>query len=244
MSAFNNYSWIQTELSGLYGANVIREMDEIIGLYAWYDGSAQLWDVADGLDYKPTRICTNLIKKLIKEEARFMLSRTPEMRIVPDDAKDTASADACEDWLGKLLDGTRFETKLVKGGRDCFIGKRVAIKLTGSANEPINVSFHSSLEFVFETDEADAGKLTKIIFFYQTTSDETDRARQRVWRQKFWLENGRCLLHEALYDGYGNVMQTMHDGIDTGLDFIPAYVVINDGLTGDVTGESDVSELK
>ena len=30
---------------------------------------------------------------------------------------------------------------------------------------------------------------------------------------------------------------------DTGLDFIPCYVVINDGLTGDMMGESDVAEL-
>ncbi len=244
MSAFNNYSWIQTELSGLYGTNVIREMDEIIGLYAWYDGSAQVWDIADGLDYKPTRMRTNLIKKLIKDEARFMFSRTPEIRITPDDSNDQPYADDCENWLNGLLDATRFKTKLIKGGRDCFIGKRAAIKLTGGADGDINVSLHSSLEFIFETDEADAGKLTKIIFFYQITSDETDRARQRIWRQKFWIENGKCLLHEAKYDGYGNIVELTHDAIDTGLDFIPAYVVINDGLTGDVSGESDVAELK
>ena len=47
-----NYSWIQSELQGLYGANVIREMEDIIGIYEWYDGTAQIWDVASGLDYR------------------------------------------------------------------------------------------------------------------------------------------------------------------------------------------------
>lgn len=244
MSAYNNYSWIQTELGGLYGANVIREMEEIIDLYAWYDGTAQDWDVATGLNYRPTRMRTNFIKKLIKEEARFMLSRTPEMRIVPDSESDRNSADAAEAWIKWVLDNARFKTKLIKGGRDCFIGKRVAMKLTGSEKDALNVSFHSSLEFVFETDEADAGIITKIIFFYQVTSDETDRSRQRIWRQKYWIEDGRCLLSEALYDGYGRKMEAFHERTDTGLDFIPAYVIINDGLTGDVSGESDVAELK
>ena len=31
--------------------------------------------------------------------------------------------------------------------------------------------------------------------------------------------------------------------MDTGLDFIPCYVIINEGLTGDLMGESDVAEL-
>lgn len=30
---------------------------------------------------------------------------------------------------------------------------------------------------------------------------------------------------------------------DTGLDFIPAYVILNDGLTGDIKGNSDVKDL-
>ena len=122
-----NYSWIQSELQGLYGANVIRDMEDIIGIYEWYDGTAQIWDVASGLDYRPTRMRTNLIKKLINEEARFMLSRAPEIRLKPENAGDQQAADECEKWLSDIMDRTRFNSKLIRAGRDCFIGKRVAI---------------------------------------------------------------------------------------------------------------------
>ena len=238
-----NYSWIQSELQGLYGANVIREMEDIIGIYEWYDGTAQIWDVASGLDYRPTRMRTNLIKKLINEEARFMLSRAPEIRLKPENAGDQQAADECEKWLNDIMDRTRFKSKLIKAGRDCFIGKRVAIKLTGGRDAEINITFHPSLEFVFDVDAADAGKITKIIFFYQVTSDETDRAKQRIWRQKFEMKGKRCILNEALYDGYGALVEQYHADADTGLNFIPAYVIINSGLTGDVSGESDAREL-
>lgn len=238
-----NYSWIQSELQGLYGANVIREMEDIIGIYEWYDGTAQIWDVASGLDYRPTRMRTNLIKKLINEEARFMLSRAPEIRLKPENAGDQQAADECEKWLNDIMDRTRFKSKLIRAGRDCFIGKRVAIKLTGGRDAEINITFHPSLEFVFDVDAADAGKITKIIFFYQVTSDETDRAKQRIWRQKFEMKGKRCILNEALYDGYGALVEQYHADADTGLNFIPAYVIINSGLTGDVSGESDAREL-
>lgn len=238
-----NYSWIQSELQGLYGANVIRELEEIINLYEWYDGTAQTWDVASGLDYRPTRMRTNIIKKLINDEARFMLSRTPEIHIKPEDAQSQSAADASEKWLSDIMQRTRFKSKLIKAGRDCFIGKRIAIKLTGGAGIPINISFHPSLEFVFDVDAADASKITKIIFFYQVTSEETDRSRQRIWRQKFEMKGQRCILNEALYDGYGGLIESYHEDADTGLSFIPAYVIINGGLTGDVSGESDVKEL-
>lgn len=56
------------------------------------------------------------------------------------------------------------------------------------------------------------------------------------------MEDDRCYLTEGIYDGAGNVIELRHDNEDTGLSFIPAYVLINDGLSGD-TGESDVADL-
>lgn len=242
MSA-TDYSWIQTELAGLYGASVIRELSEIIELYRWYDGPAQDWTTASGLAYKPSKIKTNLIKKLIKEESRFMAGRAPEIRIVPDDSKHTKGAEELEDWLADVFRMTRWESKLIKGVRDCFIGKRVAIKLSGAPGKPLGISFHPSLEFVYEVADDNPDALQKIIFFYQIASEELERSKQRVWRQKYWMEGGKCLLHEALYDGYGQLIRTEHESEDTKLSFIPAYVVINDGLNGDLSGESDVAEL-
>ena len=67
--------------------------------------------------------------------------------------------------------------------------------------------------------------------------------KQRIWRQKYELRDGRCYLTEGLYDGTGRTISETHSDENTGLDFIPVYVIINDGLTGDMTGKSDVERL-
>ena len=59
---------VRLELDGLYGNDIINEMNEIINLYEAYEGIGQKWDI-DNLDYNPTIKKTNYIKKLIKEKA-------------------------------------------------------------------------------------------------------------------------------------------------------------------------------
>ena len=52
--------FIQTEITGLYGNEVIKEMNEIIKLYDIYEGKGQEWN-NDELDYIPTKKRTNYI---------------------------------------------------------------------------------------------------------------------------------------------------------------------------------------
>lgn len=55
---------------------------------------------------------------------------------------------------------------------------------------------------------------------------------------------GRCYLSQGLFNGNGEpVGEENVTDRDTGLDFIPCRVILNDGLTGDVSGESDVEAL-
>lgn len=239
-----NYEWIKTELTGLYGSAVVAELSRIVDLYNYYDGVGQDWTLPGDLGYTPSKLRTNLVKKLIKDEARFMVGRPPELRIAPDDSKHAEHAAAIEDWLQRTLQAERWSSKLLKGARDCFIGKRIALKLGGGPGKPLSIQFRPSLEFVYEVNPEDADRLAKIIFFYQIASTETAREKQRIWRQRYWIENGRCLMDEAIYDGYGQLVETRFEREDTGLDFIPCRVIINDGLTGDLAGESDVAELR
>ena len=234
---------IRAELSGLYGEEVLRDMAQVIRLYALYDGEGQRWSPRAGeLDYEPTVKRTNYIKKLIKEESRFMMGNEPEIRIVPRDGSQREAAAQIERWLGELLGRQRWGDKLIKGARDCFVGKRVALKLTGAPGGELGVQFRPSPEFVYETEDEDSERLRRVIFFYQT-KESMDRSRQRFWRQKYEMRGGRCLLSEAVCDGFGNVVEQRSEEADTGLDFIPVYVIVNDGLTGDMLGESDVAEL-
>lgn len=229
---------ISTELDGLYGRRVLEDMGRTIRLYDFYDGRGQQWQTPEGLDYAPTKLVTNLCKKLIKREARFMFGRTPELRLRGADGEPLPEYQKA---LDRVLEESSFPERLLKGLRDCLIGRRVAIKLTGGVGEPVGVQIRPSLEFVYEPFDDDADRLRKIIFFYRT-NDCISPDDQRVWRQKYEMSGGRCFVTEGTYDGRGRLVEG-GECRNTGLPFIPCRVVLNDGLTGDLCGESDVEEI-
>lgn len=236
-------SLIKQELSGLYGQEVTKDMSEIIALYDFYEGKGQIWNTNDSeLDYIPTKMITNFVKKLIKKEARFMFGRTPQINLKPLNKSSENAVGEIQNYISDILEVNSFQDKLIKGARDCFIGKRVALKLWGNKDDGIKVMFRPSLEFVFETDPEDIDTLEKIIFFY-VQKDSENKTEQRIWKQKYEIVNGKCILNEGIYNGYGQLVEEKYTDYDTGLDFIPARVIINDGLTGDLKGESDVEEL-
>ena len=229
---------IGTELSGLYGQKVLEDMGHIIALYDFYDGRGQDWQTASDLDYRPTKLITNLCKKLIRRESRFMFGRTPEIRIL---ARDGSPLDECTADLHEVLTANAFPERLLKGLRDCLIGKRVALKLSGGIGQPVGVHIRPSLEFIYEPCDDDADNLRKIVFFYRT-NDCARAADQRIWKQKYEMSGSRCFVTEGIYDGKGRLIEG-GECVNTGLDFIPCRVIINDGLTGDLCGESDVEEI-
>ena len=233
---------IMTELGGLYGNEVIKEMNEIIKLYDIYDGPGQNW-IVDEQDYTPTKKKTNYIKKLIKEEARFLFGKTPIFTVQVEDDKYQEQVEEINKYINKLLKDNLFEDKLVKGARDCFIGKRIAIKLhADTITKTIRVMFVPSLEFVYEPFEDRVDELKKIIFFHQM-NQEQDKSKQIIWKQKYEMVDGKCILNEAFYNGNGDLLETLAVNVDLKLSGIPAYVILNDGLSGDLKGESDVEEI-
>ena len=233
---------IMAELGGLYGNEVIKEMNEIIKLYDIYEGTGQNW-IVDEKDYTPTKKKTNYIKKLIKEEARFLFGKTPIFTVQVEDDKHQEQAEEINEYINKLLKDNLFEDKLVKGARDCFIGKRVAIKLhADTITKTIRVMFVPSLEFVYEPFEDRVDELKKIIFFHQM-NQEQDKSKQIIWKQKYEIVDGKCILNEGFYNGNGDLLETLAVNVDLKLSGIPAYVILNDGLSGDLQGESDVEEI-
>ena len=243
---------INMELGGLYGQTLIKEMSEIINYYDIYD-KGQDWYVEEK-DYTPTKKKTNYIKKLIKEESRFLFGKTPTFAITTDNEGNEAKCELIQDYLDKTLKQNLFSSKLIKGARDCFIGKRIAIKLhADTINKQIRIMFVPSLEFVYEPFEDRVDELKKIIFFHEMTEPNTEKSKQVIWKQRYEmveerdkqgnLISSKCLLHEGFYDGFGNLLETISDNVDLKLSGIPCYVVLNDGLSGDLSGESDVAEL-
>jgi hypothetical protein len=249
MSQEQTVSWLQQELQrelgDLYANSLWFDIQKILELYNVYDGPGQDWKINKDLDYTPTKKITNLIKHLIKEEARFMFSRSPEITIQPV-GDDDANKELCaklEDWLRQLLEANSWQTRLTNAGRDCFIGKRIALKLSGKAGEQLKIRFIPSMGFFHSPDDDDVDQLDKIIFYHHSV-ESSDTSKQRTWVQKYWLEKGKCKYNESVYDGDGVRIEGDSTAVDTKLDTLPVYVIINDGLTGDVLGESDVEEIR
>ena len=233
---------IMAELGGLYGNEVLKEMNEIIKLYDIYEGTGQDW-IVDEKDYTPTKKKTNYIKKLIKEEARFLFGKTPIFTVQVEDDKYQEQVEEINKYINKLLKDNLFEDKLVKGARDCFVGKRVAIKLhADTITKTIRVMFVPSLEFVYEPFEDRVDELKKIIFFHQM-NQEQDKSKQIIWKQKYEMVDSKCILNEGFYNGNGDLIETLAVNVDLKLSGIPAYIILNDGLSGDLQGESDVEEI-
>lgn len=241
-------------LQGIYG-NHLERVEKLNTLYDIYEGK-QKWDLPSGLDYKPTQIITNLIKKLIDTKARFMFGMEPFYDVkqtLPDEPNEqglTPKADEAqekEDMLHKILRDNKFHSKLIKAFKDSCIGGQVAIKLWGRVDKGLKLIFTPAQEFVAIYDEDDIDTLRKVIFIYGL-NDATLSKDQRIKKQEWELveyENGssRCILNEGVYDGQGELIEVIEDNRDTELDFIPVVVITNGGLTGETEGKSDVEQL-
>jgi len=237
---------LKTELQGLYG-DQLQKVNEIIKWYKIYDGE-QEWSTPDGLDYKPTKKITNLIKKLIDTRARFMFGREPyfDVRPVKADEKNSTKyqdqAQEKEDLLYRILRENKFHSKLLKARKDCSIGGKVAIKLWAHKDKGLKIIFSPAMEFFPQYNLDDVDQLEKVVFLY-ALNDEEEPVNQRIKKQVWELVNGRCILNETTHDGRGNVVSVEYQDYDTGLDFIPVIIITNGGLTGETEGVSDVKRL-
>lgn len=243
------YSLISAELEGLYGSQVLSEMAEIIGYYDVYEGGAGFKAEGSKGDYTPSDLKFKQASSLINKEARFLFSRSPDLWVdVPYDESNKEAMKEANTVLQNLVDSVltknRFNSKLLKAAKDCFIGKRVAYFVNfNEEKQTIKVNFIPSLEFVYETDEDDSDLITKIVAFY-TVVDSKTKADQRIYKKKYWMDNGYCWINEAIYDGYGTLLEEITPDRPTKFPYIPAGVIVNDGLTGDLLGESEISNLE
>lgn len=238
---------LEQELGKDYATMLINDQQKLIDLYAFYDGAGQLWQTNGTLEYTPTKRIVNKTQSLVDDEARYMFGRPPEIRIVPEDgdAQEAvrSKCEALQRTLGRVLRRSGWRDKLPKAGRDALIGKRVALKVSGGQGKPTKVQFRPSLEFWHDYAPDDVDDLRGIIFLYQL-NNESEPSRQRFWLQQYKRVEGRVLLSEGTYDGNGWPMEGEIKDQDTNLSRIPCSVIINDGLTGDVLGRSDVDKLR
>lgn len=238
-------SLIKTELEGLYGSKVLQDMGEIIELYGIYENGSD-FDTETNGDYVPADLKYRIARALLDKEVRFLFSLPPDFYVDVDlsEDKEQAKEDASiyKDLVDAVLAENNFQLNLIKAAKDCFIGKRVALMYNINEEEGIQVSFLPSLEFVYDVAPNDANKLEKIIAFYGLNA-ENSKSEQRIYKKKYWMQNGLCWYSEEVFDGLGNLVETVYPESPTRFTFIPAYVILNDGLTGDLVGVSELELL-
>lgn len=232
---------ITEELSGVYGNALLAEFGEIIKYYNIYQWGAD-FPVVNSEDFTPSDMHYKKIKGLIDKEARFMFAKSPDIflkAVTPSD-ENNLKVDGYRKYVREVLKENHFNAMLVKSARDCLIGKRIAI-VCNFNEKGIVISFVPSLEFVYETDEY--GRLSKIITFY-SMNDATNSADQRIYKKKYYMsDDGFCHVSESVYDGAGELKEIIIEDSQTKFNYIPAVVILNDGLLNDVSGESEVANL-
>lgn len=239
---------ISEELAGLYGSRVLQDMYNIIKLYEVYDKGAD-YPKDSSKDYTPADLRFKTTRSHIDKEARFLFSKPPDFYVDADlgDTKEsrTATKKVMSEYktlIDTVLDKNNFNSILLKAAKDCFIGKRVALMFNINEDTGIHISFLPSLEFVYDVDPNDSNKLTKIVAFYGL-NDAKSKVDQRIYKKKYWMDGDFCWYSEKVYDGRGQEVETISEDTKTLFSYIPAWVILNDGLTGDLMGESEVEQL-
>lgn len=213
------------------------DLVEIQNCYKIYHKGCEFRPEGSNGDYEPSSTHFRKAANLINKEARFMFGRTPEVTIVSDG--DTT---VHQTLINKVLQVNGFGKNIVKAAKDCFIGKRIAIMLNFNAEDGITVSFIPALNFVYETYDNSPDRLKKIVAFIPTDMGK-DYAQQRIFRKAYEMEGTVCYASETVYDGLGNIIED-EQRFATKFSYIPAAVILNDGLLGNMFGESEIETLK
>lgn len=250
---------INMNLLGPYvvAPEVLKERTEVMRYYNFFYGKStvednilindnnkgQSWIVNNDLDFKPSQDIRNHIKKIIRKQARFMFGVTPTISFKGYKKEDNDEAEAIRQVIDRIFEENEFWKDTFKAFLDCTIGKRVLIRVEANEGEPITIHYHTMDEFTFEVDSRNYKKLKKVTIAYleKDTANNTTKLQQwKRWQYEI-KEDGYFYLTSGTYDGFCKPIEEIV--VNTKFDEIPCKVIINDGLTGDLRGSSDIRDL-
>lgn len=254
MTAFSRipYALLNQEVEG-NTHDTLAEMTEICKYYKVYKKGMDFAVEGTNGDYVPATLKYKMAASLVNKEARFLFAESPDIVVEPKGDVGMVSSEAKDqitswnDLLKSVLDSNLFEKALLQAAKDCFIGKRVAGLVNFNEEDGITITFLPSTQFLFETRIGNDNILTKFVCFI-VVKDSTRLNSKRIFKKKYTLVNNVVYLEERMYDGAGREVPvdefapTEEQPIK--LERIPAVVFINDGLTGDDKGESEIDLLQ
>lgn len=254
LTAFSRipYALLNQEVEG-NTQDVLAEMTEICKYYKVYKKGMDFTVEGSNGDYVPATLRYKMAASLINKEARFLFAESPDVTVdakgdvgqVSKEAKDQLTN--WNDLLKSVLDANLFEKALLQAAKDCFIGKRVAGVVNFNEEDGVTITFLPATQFLFDTRVGNDNVLTKFVCFI-VVKDSATLNDKRVFKKKYTLIDGVVHLEERMYDGAGReVSAEEFEPIEqqpTKLATIPAVVFLNDGLTGDSKGESEIDLLQ
>lgn len=249
LTAFNKipYNLINSELEGKT-SDILNELTEIIKYYLIYHKGAKFNIEGTNGDYVGSDLRYKMAASLIDKEARFLFAESPTITIehksslgkATDEMNDALTI--LKDLVETVLEKNNFEDILLKAAKDCFIGKRVAGLVNFNEDDGISVTFLQSTQFIYETKPGNNNVLTKFVAFI-VVKESIEQLNKRIFKKKFTLEDNEVYLEETMYDGAGNLIEEITEKQTIKLNKIPAVVFLNDGLLGDIDGESEINIL-
>lgn len=253
LRAFREVPYALISGEGDYDSEYLAEMTDIQGYYKIYRDGCAFMTEGSNADYLPADLHYKMGAGLINKEARFLFAESPTLSLKPmGDADEVPDSEqeavvTLNTMLKNVLDANCFEEALIKAAKDCFIGKRVACLVNVNELDGITVTFFPATQFVFETRPGNDNVITKFTVF-MVVRPSTDNIERRIFRKRLELDDSEpqnpvVYLTEDLFDGAGTLLENVTPRQETKLSAIPACVFINDGLTGDLRGESEMRNI-
>ena len=254
LRAYNRipYSLINQEMQGL-AKDTLDELTQICRYYQIYKEGAKFSVEGSHGDYVPATLRYKMAASLIDKEARFMFAESPTIAIDPkgdvgkvtEQARDMLTVHS--DMVTTVLQENNFEEQIIKAAKDCFIGKRCAGLINFNEEDGVTLTFLPSTQFVYETKFSNPNVLTKFVAFIIMV-ESNSLVDKQIFKKKFEVEqdsvgNDVVYLEEQIYDGRGALLEEVTERQELLIPMIPAVVFVNDGLTGEMKGESEIDLL-
>lgn len=248
-STFNTipYALINAEITDS-AKTVLDELTDINKYYDIYKKGASFLTEGNNGDYVSADLRFKMASSLIKKEVRFLFAESPDIVI---DCKGSADRNTEEakrnitvlnDLVNTILKKNLFEDALLKAAKDCFVGKRVAAVVNFNETDGVTITFLPSTQFLYETRIGNSNMLEKLVCF-MIVKESKALTEKRIFKKKYELINNEVYLTEEIYDGCGTLLEELTTERKLDIDFIPAVIITNDGLTGDTQGESEIEQL-
>lgn len=198
-------------------------------------------------DYIPTIDIRNKIKPLMNKQKRFMFGLRPDILIKPMDGTDKDKAEAFRAFIDAVLEDNGFWHDTQRAFLSATIKKRVLLRVEANPNQPIRIFYEPLENFYFEVVANNYKQVQKVVLVSQdaSTLGEADPTKQIWYRYTYYMADGTCKLDTDTFDGLMGEAEEKFTTVttDTKLSRIPAWVIINGGVLGDIVGESDIDEL-